>query len=411
MSSLADAYEGLILDLDGVVYRGDQAIPGAREAIAALRERGRRIVFLTNNSARTPERVAEKLAGVGVPAGPEEVVTSAQAAAGLVSRLVGPGATAFVVGEEGVRSALSAAGVEIVDGDPARVDVVLVGWDREVDYDKLRRASVLVQRGARLVATNGDASYPAPRGELWPGAGALLAAVQTATGVRAEVAGKPHPPLFEEAVSRAGTRRALVVGDRVDTDVEGAVRAGLDAALVLTGAHTEADLLDAAEIPAAILEDLGDLLGRRLAVRVRPAGPGDRDGIRSLLEGSALDAGWLRSPGAEERAVVAGEPVSATAACEVRGRDGHLRSVAVAEELRGLNVGTLVVAAVAQRAAASGAERLFLLTETAVGFFGRLGFELVGREELPGWVLEDAARHCPPTTPAMRRELPRRDRG
>ena len=210
MTTLADHYEGFILDLDGVLYRGDEPVPGAAEAVAGLRERGRRIVFLTNNSARTPERVSERLAGMGIPSDPREVVTAAQAAATLVATTVGAPSAAFVVGEEGVREALRDAGVTVVDDRPDHADVVVVGWDRSADYEKLRTASVLVQRGAALVATNADASYPAPGGELWPGAGALLAAVETATGTTADVAGKPHRPLFEEAVRRVGTENVVV---------------------------------------------------------------------------------------------------------------------------------------------------------------------------------------------------------
>jgi len=181
--ALADRYDCFLFDLDGVLYRGDRAVPLAAEAVARLRSAGGRVVFMTNNSSRTPERVAQTLAGLGIGASPSEIVSSALATADLLASR--GGGSAFVVGEEGIRTALSDAGVTVVDGQPERVDHVVVGWDRSADYAKLRTASLLVQRGAALVATNADPSYPAPDG-LWPGAGALLAVIVTTT-----VAGVP----------------------------------------------------------------------------------------------------------------------------------------------------------------------------------------------------------------------------
>jgi glycerol 3-phosphatase-2 len=407
VTALADGYEAFILDLDGVVYRGDEPVPGAAEAITALRERGRRIVFLTNNSARTPEMVAEKLARLRISSDPEEVVTSAQAAATLVADTVGLPATAFVIGEEGVRRALTEAGLEVLDGRPDRADVVVVGWDRGADYDKLRRAALLVQRGARLVATNADASYPAPGGELWPGAGALLASVETTTGARAEVAGKPHRPLFDEAVRRAKTSRALVVGDRIETDVEGAVRSGLDAALVLSGAAGPGDLLDAGALPVAVLEDLGGVLAERPAARVREAGSGDRDRAAALVRSAGLEV--IPDDAESGRIFVAqdeDEELLATAACERQGSEAYLRSVAVRDDLRGSGLGTLVVAAAAQAAADDGVERLFLYTRDATTFFGRLGFEALDASQAPRWIAEgESARYCGEDATLMHRRL------
>lgn len=406
MTAVADRYEAFILDLDGVLYRGDEPVPGAPEAVAALRERGRKVVFLTNNSARTPDRVTKKLAGLGITADPREVVTSAQAAAGLVAQEGGTEATAFVVGEEGVRRALAEAGIDVVDGEPPRADFVVVGWDRHADYDKLRTASVLVQRGARLVATNSDASYPAPGGELWPGAGALLAAVETATGARAEVAGKPHRPLFDQAVRRAGTTDALVVGDRIETDIEGALSAGLDAALVLSGAAGEADVLDGRGLPVGVLKDVGGLLGEGPLARVREAGKGDAGAVAELLRNSRLEETAGGGEGTRTFVAEAGGIV-ATAAFDRRGEDAYLRSVAVRQDLRGNRIGVLVVGAAAQGAAAEGAVRVHLLTEAAAGFFERLGFARTLREKLPGWIQERIAHHCSPSAVAMRRDLGR----
>jgi HAD superfamily hydrolase (TIGR01457 family) len=254
---LAGRYDVLMFDLDGVLYRGDLAVAHAPETLAALRRAGSRMVFLTNNSSRTPEQVAAKLERVGIAAAPSEVVTSALATADLLAER--GGGTAFVVGQDGVRRALEGAGVRILDGEPDRVDHVVIGLDVEATYAKLRTACVLVQRGARLVATNPDRSFPAER-SLWPGAGALLAVVTETTGASAEIVGKPFPPLFEAARKRAGASIPLVVGDRLDTDVAGAEGLGWDSLLVLTGVTGREDLGGAGVRPTYVAEDLRVLL-------------------------------------------------------------------------------------------------------------------------------------------------------
>ncbi|MGH2685426.1 MAG: HAD-IIA family hydrolase, partial [Actinomycetota bacterium] len=235
--ALADGYAGILLDLDGVLYRGDDPVPPAAETVEELRGRGRRLVFVTNNSARTPDQVADRLSRMGISATADEVVTSAQATADLLRRTSSDGidgASAYVIGRHGIRDALAGMGIRLVDGDAGRATYVVIGWDADVSYESLRRATLQVRAGARLVATNADASYPAPNGELWPGAGAILAAVETASGTRATVAGKPYRPLFDTAMERLGTRDVLMVGDRIETDVLGAVDAGIEAALVLS---------------------------------------------------------------------------------------------------------------------------------------------------------------------------------
>jgi HAD superfamily hydrolase (TIGR01457 family) len=230
---LASRYDALLLDLDGVLFRGAETVPGGPETLAALRADGHRIAFVTNNSARTPEQVADKLAGHGYEAHPGEVVTSALATADVLGER---GATeAYVVGEEGIRRALADAGVGVLEGEPTTAPYVVVGWDREATYAKLRTACLLVERGATLIATNADPSYPAQDG-FWPGAGALLAAITTTTGAEAQVVGKPHPPLYLAALRRAGGDRPLVVGDRLETDIAGAAALGWDSLLVLSGA-------------------------------------------------------------------------------------------------------------------------------------------------------------------------------
>lgn len=402
MPSPADAYRSFLLDLDGVIYRGDEPVPEAAEAVAGLRDLGRRVVFLTNNSARTPGQVAAKLETAGVPAPPEDVVTSAQATAVVVeAAATDAGArTAYVVGERGIREALEGRGIEVLDGDPAEAGFVVVGWDRRADYERLRTASVLVRRGARLVATNDDPSYPAPGGELWPGAGALLAAVETASGRRAEVVGKPHRPLFDAAVARAGGGPALVVGDRIETDIAGAGAAGLDAALVLSGAAARADVLDHDAVPRYLMDDLRGLFEDRDPAAIRTADEDDHPAIRSLLVDAGLTPPVDRAR--RGRILVVGRPPVATASVEIRGPHAYLHSIAVRHRGRGL--GVLVTAAAIRAATVGGAGTAYLVTETAEGFFAGLGFAPVGREKLPGWIGERSTE-CRDTATAMRRPI------
>ena len=256
MDALADPYDAFLFDLDGVLYRGSEPVPFAAEAVARLRAMTKRVAFVTNNSGRTPEAVAARLANVGISADVDEIETSALATAELLAaRGVGE---VFVVGEEGILRALQAKGIAIVDGDAQQVEVVVVGWDRHADYAKLRTASLLVERGASLVATNDDASYPAPDGK-WPGAGALLAAIETTTGLRAEVVGKPHAPVLLAALERAGGGRPLVVGDRLDTDIAGAEGLGWDSLLVLTGVSSREDVASSSTMPTFVGQDLSAL--------------------------------------------------------------------------------------------------------------------------------------------------------
>jgi len=255
--SLADRYDALLFDLDGVLFRGEQTIEGAPEALAALHDAGRRIAFVTNNSARTPEEVAAKLRGHGFDADPQEVVTSAIATAEILSSR--GGGSAYVIGERGIREALRSAGILMPDGELSGVDYVVVGWDRTVDYDKLRMASLLLQRGAALIATNADSSYPAPDG-LWPGAGALVSVLTTTTGLRPEVVGKPEAPLFLSALRRTGGQRPLVIGDRLETDIAGAVGLGWDSLLVLSGVTSREDLVASQVHPTYVGRDVSALL-------------------------------------------------------------------------------------------------------------------------------------------------------
>jgi 4-nitrophenyl phosphatase len=240
------------LDLDGVLWRGAVPIPGAAEAVARLRARGERVAFLTNNAAPTVAEHLAKLAGMGVEASAEELLTSAQAAATLLP----PGATALACAGPGVREALAARGVRTVDSGPA--DAVVVGWHREFDFSRLALAADAVRRGARLIGTNEDATFPTPDG-LLPGAGALLAAVAYASEARAEVAGKPHPPMRRLIAERIGPV-ATVVGDRPSTDGELARALGARFGLVLSGVTAEGELDGLEPVPDVVAPDLGALV-------------------------------------------------------------------------------------------------------------------------------------------------------
>jgi glycerol-1-phosphatase len=289
MTLLVDRYDAVLLDLDGTLFRGTERIPVAGTTVAALRERRTSLAFMTNNSSATPESVAGKLAAVGVGAEPDEIVTSAGTTAEILEeRGVG---SAFVVGEEGIRTALAAHGVRVLDGEPDRVDAVVIGLDRGATYDSLRRASLLVDRGAALIATNADTSFPAPGGDRWPGAGALLAVVQTTTGATPEVIGKPHAPLFRAALRRAGGSTPLVVGDRLDTDVAGASALGWDSLLVLTGVSRRDDASGLPYAPTYVAEDIGALMDPTF---VRTAGAD-----LSADEASATEAAGMLAPDAQ----------------------------------------------------------------------------------------------------------------
>ncbi|MGD9694426.1 MAG: HAD-IIA family hydrolase [Thermoleophilia bacterium] len=238
MAAAAD-YDGFLLDLDGVVFRGAAAIPGAVESLAELRRRGAPCAFVTNNASRTPDEVAALLRSLGVAAEPDEVVTAAVAGARALADEMPGGAPVLVVGGAAIETALREAGLRPVrsQGDGPRA--VIQGWAPEVGWGQLAEAAYALADGVPWLATNDDASVPTERG-LAPGNGALVAAVATATGRRPRVIGKPQPLMFAQAARRMGARRPLVIGDRLETDIAGAVRAGFDGALVLTGASSAA---------------------------------------------------------------------------------------------------------------------------------------------------------------------------
>ncbi|WP_104525102.1 HAD-IIA family hydrolase [Blastococcus atacamensis] len=237
-------YDVALLDLDGVVYIGPDAVPGVPDALASARRDGMGLGYVTNNASRTPEEVAAHLTDLGVAAAPEDVITSSQAAATVVAGLLGPGGRVLPVGGPGVAVALIAAGLTVVDSADDHPDAVVQGYGKEVGWAQIAEAVVAVRNGARHVATNGDLTVPSPRGPL-PGNGALVAVVQGVTGVPPLVTGKPDPAMHAECVRRTGARQPLVVGDRLDTDIEGARRAEAASLLVLTGVTDPTSLLAA----------------------------------------------------------------------------------------------------------------------------------------------------------------------
>lgn len=267
------AHDLLLLDLDGVVYVGAGAVPGAVEALAVLAGAGAAVGYATNNASRTPQEVAGHLRDLGIDARDGQVTTSSQAAASLVRDRLGEGARVLPVGGPGVRAALEEAGLALAaawDDAPA---AVVQGFGRDLRWADLADAAAAVRGGALWVATNTDLTLPTERGPA-PGNGSLVAAVRNAVDVDPLVAGKPEPGLFAAAAARAGARSPLVVGDRLDTDIAGADRAGMAGLLVLTGLTSPVQLLRAApgQRPDHVSADLSGLLHPPAAVRRSGAG-------------------------------------------------------------------------------------------------------------------------------------------
>lgn len=271
MSDLLDRHDVLLVDLDGTLYRGRSAIPGAVAAVTGAAERGVRTVYVTNNASRRPGDVAAHLAELGFPAAADDVTTSSQAAASMLAERLPAGATVLVVGTEALVAEVEAVGLATTR-EAGDVDAVVQGHDPRTAWPILAEATVALRAGATWVACNVDPTLPTERGPL-PGNGSMVAALRTATGRVPDVAGKPAPALFVDAVRRTGARAALVVGDRLDTDIEGGRAAGLPTLLVLTGVS------DAAGLLAAPAEHRPDLVGADLgALEAEPAdlAPGPR---------------------------------------------------------------------------------------------------------------------------------------
>jgi HAD superfamily hydrolase (TIGR01450 family) len=253
-------YDQVLLDLDGCLWVGDEAVEGAADAVAALREAGKAVAFLTNDVRHAPEEFVRKLWRLGFQAALSEVVT----VGATVQFLLGDrnGGAAYVVGSQALVDHVAEAGLRIVNRTEfaTRADVVVVGAHEQLTYDEIRIAAQAVRRGAELIGATRDATFPMPDGP-WPASGAVLAAIETAAGRTADrIAGKPEPPMYEAARDRLGAGRCLGVGDRLEIDVLGARRAGMDSALVLTGGATRAEAEAAEHRPTHVADSLAALV-------------------------------------------------------------------------------------------------------------------------------------------------------
>ena len=295
---LASAYDVALLDLDGVLYLGQQEVPHAADAVGQARRSGLRPAYVTNNASRSPEAVAAHLTELGIPAEPDDVVTSGQAAAALVAERVSPAAPVLVLGTDDLAEQVRLVGLRPVrtvqEAGPHGPAAVVQGIAPETSWRDLAEACLAVRAGALWVAGNLDTTLPTARG-LLPGNGAMVAALRAATDLEPLVAGKPFPALHAQAVERTGARRPLVVGDRLDTDVLGAVRAGADSLLVLTGVVDLPGLLAApvGSRPAFVASDLRALLCAQPAVdvdgsvaRCGPASAELEDGVVHVTTGT-----------------------------------------------------------------------------------------------------------------------------
>ncbi|HAM79295.1 TIGR01457 family HAD-type hydrolase [Ornithinibacillus bavariensis] len=226
-------YNGYLIDLDGTMYRGNKVIEEAPSFIKKLRQERKSLLFLTNNSSKTPEQVAKKLTMLGIEAKPEEVFTSSMATGKYVKKKL-PHGTCFVIGEEGLFDALHREGVQITDN--VECDAVIMGIDHQITYEKLAKASLAVQKGAALISTNSDNAFPSEQG-LVPGNGAFTTVITVSTGVEAQFIGKPETIIVEEALRVLGTSKSetILVGDNYNTDIRAGINAGIDTLMVFTG--------------------------------------------------------------------------------------------------------------------------------------------------------------------------------
>lgn len=273
---LVATHDLVMLDLDGVVYRGGDAVPGAAEALGRTVEAGVRLAYLTNNASRPPGVVAEHLRELSMPLhSDEEVVTSAQAVAAVMAGELPAGAPVLVVGGPGLRQALEGVGLRVVSSAEERPAAVVQGFDRSIGWQQLAEASYVIGSGVPWYASNTDRTVPTDRG-IAPGNGMLVAAVAEATGRTPAVAGKPYRPLFDVTLERTGATQPLMVGDRLDTDIEGATGLGIAGLWVGTGVHRLAD------VAAAPAHQRPSYVGADLTVLHRPHPPVEVDGTRAV---------------------------------------------------------------------------------------------------------------------------------
>jgi len=258
---LARRYDTALLDLDGVVYRGPDAVPHAVPALLEAAKLGMRLAYVTNNASRTPQAVAEHLVRLGLPADPADVVTAAQAVARMIAEEVPEGSKVLMVGGEGLRVALEERGLVPVFSAEENPAAAVQGYRPDTTWEQLAEVAYAVERGVPWFAANTDMTMPTARG-IAPGNGALVTAVAKACGSWPRIAGKPEIALHRETMLRTGAGRPLVVGDRLDTDIEGANRAGVDSLLVLTGVtgRAQAEAAEGVYRPTYIADDLRALL-------------------------------------------------------------------------------------------------------------------------------------------------------
>ena len=279
--SLVDEHDAVLFDLDGTVWEGGTAIPHAAEAIQALNVP---CLYITNNASRSAEEVSTMLQAAGVAANPSQVLTSAQAAVTLAAQHLRPGDPVLVLGASSFRQLVAEAGYSVVDSADQDPKVVLQGHSPETGWKELSEAALALQRGATYLASNLDTSLPMQRG-LMVGNGSMVAAVTSATGVVPQSAGKPEPAMFLQAAQAVGAQRPLAVGDRLDTDLAGAVAAGSPALHVTTGVSGPLALIEAAkdQRPTYIAEDL-----RALAADAAQLRPGRQGGFSARVDGSDI---------------------------------------------------------------------------------------------------------------------------
>jgi len=257
----ADEFDGFLIDLDGVVWEGREPIAGSVEALLELLEADKKLVFVTNNPGRSAAVYAERLREAGIPVADDRVVTAGEATACLAVERAGAGAAAFVIGAPAFHETVAASGLDLCEGEDGRAaELVIASGHRGFDYEELLTATLALQGGAQLFATSRDPTLPMPGG-AWPGTGAVLAAIETASGRTAEIGGKPEPHLFELARERLGdAARVAMVGDRVSSDIEGGRRAGLATILVLSGATSAEQAAAAKPQPDRVIADLAELV-------------------------------------------------------------------------------------------------------------------------------------------------------
>ncbi|MDR0481976.1 MAG: HAD-IIA family hydrolase [Cellulomonadaceae bacterium] len=287
---LAEVYDLALVDLDGVARRGDQPIEYAGESLDQYRNAGQQVVFVTNNAALAPEDVAAQLTGIGVQAAPDEVMTAAQACGALLRTQLEPGAKVLVIGGKGLVQAMEAEGFVVVTSAEDKPDAVAQGFAPHLAWKDLAEAAYAIEAGALFAASNLDKSLPTARGYA-PGNGALVGAVQAATGVTPQASGKPSPAMYQLAVTRAGATNPIVVGDRLDTDLGGARAGGFPGLHVLTGVSSARDdvLADAAYRPHFISADLRGLLEPHPEPRLGNDGWWEVEGRRARVTNGTLE--------------------------------------------------------------------------------------------------------------------------